>query len=333
MAPPQSTAASAADDEDDDYMNMTFDDPAPVQESSVQRARRLKMESRARGIHKSNAQLAEEEIAGREKALATSMLDDPKAKKSKGFAMMAKMGFSGGGLGKKDENGVSSSRLEPINISIKDDRGGIGLESEKKRKFREAAEEQGTKTRKLDPDEYRERVRKEREDARIEKQLHAAQRMAERLDEDPSATTDQASKETSPDAESKKPTPFSSRPLKAIPVFYRDVIRHRAEVERDRRMRHDLQQSLPSRASYNDYDEDEDDKKALGKSQTIYADIEDLEEEDEELDEFNALELSERLRLLLVYLRSQHRYCFWCKTSFPDSAMEGCPGITEEDHD
>lgn len=332
MSHRQNTAAAAADNEDDDYMNMTFDDPAPAKESSVQRAQRLKRESRARGIHKSNAQLAEEEVAGREKALATSMLDDPRSKKSKGLAMMAKMGFSGGGLGKKDENGVSSSRLEPISISMKDDRGGIGLESEKKRKLREAVEEQGIKTRKLDPDEYRERVRKEREDARIEKQLHAAQRMAERLDEQPPLDANQASTETS-NADAKKPSPISSRPLKAIPVLYREVIRHRAEIERDRRMRHDLQQSLPTRSSYNDDDEDQDDKTALGKTQTIYADIEDLEEDDDELDEFNALELTERLRLVLEYLRSQHHYCFWCKTSFPDSAMEGCPGITEEDHD
>jgi hypothetical protein len=93
-------------DDEDDYMNMVFDDPTPAKESSVQRAQRLKKESRARGVIKSKAQLAEEEAAARDKALSTSLLDDPaRARKSKGLAMMAKMGFAGGGLGKRAEDG------------------------------------------------------------------------------------------------------------------------------------------------------------------------------------------------------------------------------------
>lgn len=311
-------------------MNMVFDDPTPAKESSVQRAQRLKKESRARGVIKSKAELAEEEAAAREKALSTSMLDDPRARKSKGFAMMAKMGFSGGGLGKKAEDGTSASRTEPIGIQIKENRGGIGLDAEKKRKLREAAEERGVKSVKLDPDEYRERVRKEREDARIEKQVHAAQRMAERLDEESLAEDATAADSSSADPAA---VPMSQRPLKSIPVLYRGLFRHRAEVERDRRMRHDLEQSLSRLPTYEDDEEDEDDKKAIGKTRVVYAHIEDLEDEDGELDEFNDLELAERLRQLLEYLRSRHRYCFWCKSAYPTSDMEGCPGLTEEDHD
>ncbi|RSM05711.1 hypothetical protein CDV31_009488 [Fusarium ambrosium] len=328
--------AGAPDEEEDDYMNMTFEDPAPIKETSLQRTQRLKRESRARGLVKSKAQIAEEEEAAREKALSTSMLDDAKAKKSKGLAMMAKMGFTGGGLGKKTQDGNAPGRAEPIKVSVKEDRGGIGLENEKKRRLREAAEERDIKMAKMDPDEYRERVRKEREDARLEKQFFAAQRTAERMDDekaDPQGqhAVDESTDET--DDSRKKPAPISSRPLKSVPVLYRGLVRHREEAERDRRMRYDLEQSLSRLPTYEDDQEDADDKRALGKGHTVYATAEDLDEEDEELDNFNELEIGERLKQLLEYLREKHQYCFWCKMVYPDSEMEGCPGLTEEDHD
>lgn len=328
-------AASPENEEDDDYMNMTFDEPTPVKETSIQRTKRLKEEARARGVIKSKAELAEEEAAAREKALSTSMLEDPKSKKSKGLAMMAKMGFAGGGLGKKQEDGESSGRTEPIKVDVKGDRGGIGMDSEKKRKVREAADERGVKAVKMDPDEYRERVRREREEGKLEKQYFAAQRMAERLDDEKMASSTDDAKITDDESQSSKSKqqPMSSRPLQSIPVLYRSLMRHRAEQERDRRMRHDLEQSLSSLPTYEDDDEEEDDKKALGKTQIVYNHIQDLDEEDEELDEFDALEIAERLRRLLEYLREQHWYCFWCKAAFPDAEMDGCPGLAEEDHD
>ena len=98
-------------------------------------------------------------------------------------------------------------------------------------------------------------------------------------------------------------------------------------------MRHDLEQSLSRLPTYEDEDEDEDDKRAMGKSKTLYEVAEDLDEEDPELDEFNALEADEKLRRLVGHLREEHHYCFWCKFTYPDESMEGCPGLTEEDHD
>ncbi|EHK15656.1 uncharacterized protein TRIVIDRAFT_38813 [Trichoderma virens Gv29-8] len=322
----------SGEDDEDDYMNMTFQDPTPTTESSVQRAQRLKKESRARGIIKSKAQIAQEEVAAREKALSTSMLDDPRSKKSKGLAMMAKMGFKGGSLGKKAEDGQPSGKAEPIKISMKEDRGGIGLESEKKRKLQEAIEEREIKSVKIDPLEYRERMRMEREDARLETQLRAAQRTAERLD-DEKAGIDADEHSSEEETSTPKPKPISSRPLKSIPVLYRGLVRHREEKERDRRMRYDLEQSLSRLPTYENDEEDEDDKKALGKKHVTYSTADDLDEEDEELDEFNALELSTRLSRLVMYLRETHQYCFWCKMAYPDAEMDGCPGVTEEDHD
>jgi hypothetical protein len=98
-------------------------------------------------------------------------------------------------------------------------------------------------------------------------------------------------------------------------------------------MRHDLQQSLSRLPTYEDSNEDDEDKKALGKVPTQYTLVEDLEEEDPELDEFNALEPAERLQKLVEHLRREYHYCFWCKFTYPNGEMDGCPGLTEEDHD
>ncbi|KAJ8121653.1 hypothetical protein O1611_g10043 [Lasiodiplodia mahajangana] len=100
-------------------------------------------------------------------------------------------------------------------------------------------------------------------------------------------------------------------------------------------MKHDLQQTSTTRLpTYeDDLEEDDDDKKAMGKTQIAYALVEDLDEEDPELDEFNALEADDRLRQLVGYLRKEHNYCFWCKFEYPDNTMDGCPGLAEEDHD
>jgi hypothetical protein len=111
------------------------------------------------------------------------------------------------------------------------------------------------------------------------------------------------------------------------------MVRKRQEKERDRRMRYDLQQSLTRLPTYDDPDEDREDKRALGKDNVQYILDEDLEEEDLELDQFNALDLAERLQKLIKHLRQEYNYCFFCKYKYPDKEMEGCPGLTEEDHD
>lgn len=332
--------------DEDDYMNMTFEDPTPAKETSLQRTQRLKQESLTRGQIKSKAQIAEEEASAREKALSTSMLEDSRSQKSKGLAMMAKMGFTGGGLGKKNAEGESAGRQEPIRVSVKENRGGVGLDNEKKRRLRQEAEERGIKAVKLDPDEYRDRVRREREEARMEKQFFAAQRMAERMDEEKDEQTGTRNAETkgqeetmdgqSEQTEKEKTnrTDAKARPLKSINLLYRGLVKHREEKERDKRMRHDLEQSLSRLPTYEDDDEDDADyKTALGKNKTVYVTAEDLDDEDEELDEFNELEAATRLGKVLMYLREKHWYCFWCKMAYDNEGMEGCPGLTEEDHD
>ncbi|KAL8387670.1 hypothetical protein RB595_009750 [Gaeumannomyces hyphopodioides] len=380
----QDAAAAAAtdDDGDDDYMNMVFTDAPAAPETSLQRRQRERREAELRGRHKSKAELAAEEAAKRESALATSLLRDPAAvKRSKGFAMMAKMGFkpgaalgrpkeppppvvaatakegsgsgsgSGGGSGSKtvvggdDDGGVSppppAAILEPVRISVKDGRGGIGLASERKRKMDEAVGGTGAadaaasdeaKRARPDEGEFRDRVRREREAARKERQLHAAQKVAERMEEDEEQGREEE-EETEEEPRSAARPPARGRPLKSINVLWRGLVRAREEAERDRRMRHDMLQSLSRLPTYEDDDEDEDDKRALGKSSTAYVTADDLDEDDTELQEFNSRDVDDRLQAVVGHLRDAHSYCFWCKYAYLDEQMEGCPGKTEEDHD
>ncbi|KAI3401633.1 hypothetical protein diail_10235 [Diaporthe ilicicola] len=342
------------EEEEDDYMNMTFDDvPRQQPETSLQRSRRLRKEGLKRGIVPSKAELAAQERQRREEGLSRSLItgaaagedsDDGRAAaakrpKSKGLAMMARMGFTpGSALGSRD-NATSARteplRTEPLRIETKDDRGGIGADAEKKRKLAEAAEAAGLakRARVEELGDYRGRMARERDAARKEKLVFAAQKIAEKMDED----GDGAASTAAAAGEAKTPL----RPLKSVPVVYRGLVRRREEAERDRRMRYDLEQSsggLSARLpAYEDEGMDDDDRMALGggrtEKKTVYMPADDLDEEDPTLDEFSALEVGEQLLKLVAYLRERHRYCFWCKFAYPDEEMDGCPGLTEEDHD
>ncbi|PYI19182.1 hypothetical protein BO99DRAFT_148225 [Aspergillus violaceofuscus CBS 115571] len=352
-----------ADEEEDDYMSMVIEEPQQ-KETFTQRKRRQQREAEARARVPSKAERAADEAARRDAALATSALNPS----NKGFQMMAKLGFKPGqALGKPESSQGTRPdepdarlRSEPLNLVIKEDKGGIGLDSERKRKFLEEAEHVAKKV-KEDEGDYRDRVRLEREMRRAEAQVHAAQKVAERLDaeaetgeEPPSSAakgkfcetpkTD-GEREVSPQDDTAG-EPATSKPQKVKPtsqinILYRGLVREREEKERNLQMRHMLQTSLssgffpnPRLPGQNDPTLDRDDEEAIGGQREPSMVLEqELEEDDPELDEFNALDPSEQLSRLVRYLRDQHHYCFWCKYRYEDSEMEGCPGVTEEDHD
>ena len=318
-------------EEEDDYLTMTFDDPAPSAktETLTQKKKRLAREAEVKGRPKSKAELAEEEKAKREAALNNSEIDT----KSKGFKMMAALGYKpGSALGAERteiQNGAGDTRLlEPVGLEMKEGRSGIGADAEKKRKFREelGAKEEDLKKRKVDEGDFRERQQREREEKKMEGQIFGAMKVCERLEEEDEAADDKQSDEVS---KIKKRT----KPLSQIPVLWRGLVKQRLLKERDRRMRYDLHQSLSRRPTYDDPDEDRDDKIALGKKSELEEEDIDLDQEDEELDEFEALDTAEQLEKLVAYLRKRWHYCFWCKYRYPDASMEPCPGTTEEDHD
>ncbi|KAM0706883.1 hypothetical protein Q7P35_006213 [Cladosporium inversicolor] len=305
---------SHSEDEEDDYLNMTFDDPSTKKkETSLQKTARLKKEAAERGRIPSKAEKEVAAVAARETALATEL-----SSSNKGAKMMAKMGFkAGGGLGAAGNEG----RTRPVELGMKDDRGGIGADSEKKRKIREAAEaaESGVKRTKLTVEDFRERNVREREEKRLEGMWYGSMKILETFEEDGDKKDDEAKKshEAGNDDSTK-------RPLRSINVLYRPLVRDRLEKERERRARYDLTQSLSRNEEYTE--EDADDRLALS------SEVQDLDEEDAELEEYEELPIAERLDKVVTHLREKYWYCFWCKYRYEDEGMEDCPGLTEDEH-
>lgn len=307
----------AGDEDEDDYLNMTFDEPRPAKETSLQRTARLKKESAARGRILSKAEREEQAREARETALATEM--DPS---NKGAQMMAKMGFKGGALGKTE-----GARTRPIEVVVKDNKGGIGMESDKKRKFREAAEElKGQEKRaKLTAEEYRERNRQQAEDRRLEGQMWGAMRVLEGFDMD--GLPDQEKDKNGDAGGEEQKVDAKHIPLRSVNVLWRPLLKQRLDKERDRRMRYDMEQSLSRSRQYDDPEAEKDDYLAFGTEV-----VDDLEEEDKELEEYEALTAGDRLEKLLSHLREKYHYCFWCKYRYEDESMDGCPGPGEDEH-
>lgn len=241
--------------------------------------------------------------------------------------MMAKLGFKPGTALGAPEN--KNALTEPLGVVVKEDRGGVGMENERKRKFREEIEGVA-KVQKIEEEGYRERVGREREEKRLEGLIGGAMRICEGLEEEEAkkeGNLDGQEASSSGDGEGVKEEKSKAKPTKQINVLWRGLVKQREEKERERRMRYDLHQSLSKHASYEDPEEDEQDRQAWGNEE------EEVEEEDPELDDFVSLEPKERLRRLVAYLRDKWRYCFWCKFRYEDGDMEGCPGVEEDDHD
>lgn len=329
---------AAADDDEDDYLNMVIEEPSK-KETPLQRMQREKRERIERSQNqKSKRERDEEAAAAREAALNTAIDES-----NKGFKMLAKMGFKKGEKLGKGEYGVA----EPIKVQTKDGREGVGMESDRKRKLRETYEEHQKKA-KIEQEtasEYSNRRAQEQKDKRAEGQFIGAQKVAERLDtctdEDEQAQSSADDRSSSsahlPAASTQQadvPVDDRSKPLKSVPLIWRGLVRFRLEKESEGLMRKAMETRLTRLPTYDDPDEDEDDKRGLGKDEKSKMIVhEDLGEEDTELEEFNALEPQKKLEMAVEYLRDKHNYCFWCKYKYPDKEMDGCPGLTEEDHD
>ena len=308
-----------AQDDPDDYMSMAIPEPAQkTHETSAQRRRRKEREAEARSRPSSTRDNARAE-------------PDPIAPTSKGFKMLAALGYKpGAALGAENNpNGI----LQPIRVEVKEDKAGIGLESDKKRKVREEWERvEGIEKRmKAEEGEYRVRVANDREEKRVESLWWNAMKVLEGLqddgtestgDQDINGWTPTAEDQTRASAARKEP----KRPLKGIDLLYRPLIKDRVEKERERRMRYDLQQSSTRNTNYNDLEEDDTDKLAYGNEE------EELEEVDEELEQYIAMTRAERLEKAVGALRDRWNYCFWCKYRYEDDDMEGCPGLDEDSH-
>ncbi|KAI4150347.1 MAG: hypothetical protein L6R39_002288 [Caloplaca ligustica] len=276
-------------DDEDDYMSMAIPEPTSARsrpETSVQRHARKKREAEARAHQPSKAELAHRAELARDEALSTSLPST-----SKGFQMMAKLGFKvGSALGKE---GNEHARTEPLGVVVKEGRAGVGMDGERKRKFREGVRErereEGNKKRETEG-EYRERQGREREEKRLEAMCWGAMKVLERFEGDDKINGEGSGNGGANVAEKREMT----KPTEQINVLWRGLVRDRRAKERERRMRYDLHQSLSRNAAYDDPDEDKQDRQAWGTEE------EEFEEVDPELEEFNTLEPAERLKRMVT---------------------------------
>lgn len=272
---------------------------------------------------KTKQELETEAVAKRDAALAA-----PLDASNKGFRMLAKLGYQPDTTLGKSQGALK----EPVKIEMKTSRGGIGFVSETQKRQREAIERETEqfKRAKLDLDGYREQMSKQREEERARRQVFRAQKVAEHLESDESSNDGQIDKDHNDHVEEQNFSGVDKRCLKSIDVVWRGLIRHQREKERDADLQQLKSRGLPQDNSSEDQSLEE--PKSGQKKGEIFVE-EDLDEEDSELEEFEALDPKEQLQRVVEYLRHTHRYCFWCMHQYPDEEMDGCPGVTEGDHD
>ncbi|XP_028975610.1 G patch domain-containing protein 11 isoform X1 [Esox lucius] len=172
-------------DEEDDYMSDAFLSQIPDVKPGLPMVKRVKEALRKEVLHK------EKNIKNRQKTIKELEQESREAaqhstisQENKGFALLQKMGYKAGqGLGKQ-----GAGRVEPIPLNIKTDRGGIGMEGVKKRKAQEQLEHYCQKVRakqqheKQSLEDFRVRIRTEREELKIEGDLRRSQKACEQLD-------------------------------------------------------------------------------------------------------------------------------------------------------
>ncbi|KAF5886181.1 G patch domain-containing protein 11, partial [Clarias magur] len=171
--------------EDEDYMSEAFLNSLVDIRPGMPMVKHAKHTLRQGTLHKEknilNQQTSykEHERKRRDAALQSSLSSE-----NKGYALLQKMGYTAGqGLGKK-----GTGRVEPLPISIKNDRGGIGMEELRKKKAEERLKKyrkqlqvkQHMEKRSLE--DFRERKRIEREKHETEGDLRKSQWACEQLD-------------------------------------------------------------------------------------------------------------------------------------------------------
>jgi Domain of unknown function (DUF4187) len=152
-------------------------------------------------------------------------------------------------------------------------RKGIGHDMEKKRKLKELYEESLKRQ-----EDYRDDFRSERLEAHLREKIKEAQRVCQNLDT-------QAAEKAGTKVESN--------------VFWRGLDRERENEEKERRFkRRMLYEQSPNLLG--DSDDEEYDKT-----------VQPLDDEDTELDEFEALPLGSQLEMIVHYMREKYFYCLW----------------------
>nr|CDJ80948.1 D111 G-patch domain containing protein [Haemonchus contortus] len=235
-----------------------------------------------------------------EKALREEALSKPVPETSKGFALLAKMGFKPGmSLGrKKDENDLGSGITEPIPVEVKATRTGLGHanEQEKQAKLRIQQEMERMKRRAEQhaelTEEYKKRKREMSNTKDLIKDIVSSRKICVELDLRANVEQPEES------------------------WFWKSYIKR---------------ESVDCRVGSSSYGEVSDRNEDL---RFYYANGKEAPEE-ERYDELPDEILHEKLIRITCYLRDTYRYCIWCGCQFEnsDELDSYCPGQDRHAHD
>src|SRR5579862_2133842 len=190
----------------------------------------------------------------------------------------------------------TNGKVDPLEVVMPEGRKGIGHDMERKRKLKELYEDSLKQQ-----DTYREDIRSEKEEARLKARLLEAQQVCQNLD---AQAAEKKGLEVPPN------------------VIWRGLDRERDTELKVRQFKRRMMYEA-SGTPLGEVSDDEFDKV-----------VQPLEDDDMELDEFEALPLEKQMEEVLSYMREKYFYCFWCGCAY-DSAedlADNCPGLTEEDH-
>ncbi|XP_053382931.1 G patch domain-containing protein 11-like [Mercenaria mercenaria] len=221
---------------------------------------------------------------------------------NKGFSLLQKMGYKPGmAIGK---SGVG--RTEPIPVEVKTVGGGLGSETEQKRKKDERVQMHkywSAKRQKMEVEHkqtFMKRMNEKMRNRNVDKDLYKSQKVCEQLDSQLGITEPHE------------------------PFFWPEAL-------------------LPKQAEEDDdYGVESDerlDRLQPGYSGYVQDDVSDDDDTDD-LAETGGMPTAtfsteEKLDVLTIYLRTKHKYCIWCGTKYNDKEdlMKHCPGNSAELHE
>ncbi|KAI1320633.1 hypothetical protein EDD11_000156 [Mortierella claussenii] len=361
------------EEEEEDYMSESFLSNI-VKESNEQDDRKNAMTYSERRRQKQLEHLAHlpKPLHVREKEAREKGLEKEIGEDNKGMAMLLKMGFKKGGtLGAvkpshEDQTASSSAASDsqnpekhdvsdrqhalrtPLAVEIKLGRGGLGMDSERKRKAEETMRRRADDAHRVYDQGYRGQKRDQFEQEKRKRQLTAAQSICMRMDAERAAKR----KAEAGEAEAGETEPEDigrSNAFWWIADSVPDELLGTRMMGPGAEVSSREQHGIVSQRAFDHSDDEDGDleskkEKRIKLSTTLEdADVDKSHQDDlEELEQpnwgerpaFARLELPEKLEAVVQYLRDKHSYCFWCSALYngPDDLAENCPGETEDDH-
>ncbi|KAG0363814.1 hypothetical protein BC939DRAFT_531711 [Gamsiella multidivaricata] len=359
------------EEEEEDYMSEAFLESL-AQDSANDKTRRenITYSERRRQKHTEHLANLPKPLHVREKEAREKGLTKEIGEENKGMAMLLKMGFKKGGtLGaskpqtsiaeasapsktspdsiSKDGKalGRSDALRAPLEIQIKQGRGGLGMDSLRKRQAEEELQRHESEAHRVFDEGFRGQKRNQFELEKRTRQVGAARGICMVMDAK-KAQADSEIAETNQLRNLGRSNSFwwiaDSVPDEILGT---KLMGPGAEVV----VQEDglaLERGEEASIGAFDHSDDEDGGPEHKKEKRIKLDplrtveVYDNVVQDEEppkwgeRPDFAQLEMPEKLAKVVQHLRDEHLYCFWCSAQYsdPEDLAENCPGPTEDDH-